>query len=304
MSNALKYILYCAFVWVLNSCKPRVPRYILSEKTMENVLYDYYLAKVMSEAQTNDSLSKNEYLKAVFQKYNVTTEEFDASLKWYTRHTEILYDVYKRLNIRFGDMEKILGNASSRGSLQSFTDRNKDTVNIWNGRNFYILSNAEGENRLSFSISLLEDSTCRPGDRYSFQWKMRYLKNISGGNREMDVCLVVTYENDSVFSRYERVWGDGQSRLNITTSDLLSVKNISGFIYLKETKETPLTYLFIEEPLLFRFKAKQKDVSNIVQEEDSVIKTRQNDSLMEIPAKVENGIIVRKRSTHRPISRQ
>ena len=113
-----------------------------------------------------------------------------------------------------------------------------------------------------------------------------------------------TYENDSVFSRYERVWGDGQSRLNITTSDLLSVKNISGFIYLKETKETPLTYLFIEEPLLFRFKAKQKDVSNIVQEEDSVIKTRQNDSLMEIPAKVENGIIVRKRSTHRPISRQ
>lgn len=237
------------------ACKPRVPSGILSEQQMEEVLYDYHLASSIIEYNGTDSLAACKYIDAVFKKHHITPAEFDSTLKWYTRNTEVMFDVYKRINMRYADMAQVLGSVNSRASSLASIVGNGDTANIWQGNAFYMLSNQEGQNRLFFTITA--DSSFFPRDRYVLQWKSEYIESKTSGPKEMDVYLAVRYENDSVSSRYERVWGSGGSKLTLIAADL-PIKEVLGFIYMKGDRKDPLTHLLITEPALIRFRQYKK----------------------------------------------
>ena len=88
--NAFTGIRYCT-KWVLIalvvavsmvSCKPSVPSEYIQKGKMENILFDYHLAKVMFEQEgKNDSLTLLAYQESIFEKYDVTRAEFDC--QWY-----------------------------------------------------------------------------------------------------------------------------------------------------------------------------------------------------------------------------
>ena len=67
-------------------CKPSIPKGIISPGDMEDILYDYHLARAMSNyVVNNDSREFNEtmYFQAMLKKHDVTEAEFDSSLVYY-----------------------------------------------------------------------------------------------------------------------------------------------------------------------------------------------------------------------------
>ncbi|MBR2863512.1 MAG: DUF4296 domain-containing protein, partial [Bacteroidaceae bacterium] len=77
-------LLFSFFVaGLLFSCKPGRPDGILSERKMENVLYDYHIAKALAQ-RSGDSIEQklSLYTQAVFQKHKVTEAVFDSSLRY------------------------------------------------------------------------------------------------------------------------------------------------------------------------------------------------------------------------------
>jgi hypothetical protein len=94
------------FVYVclaaLAACSGR-PAPVLSDRKMENVLFDLYLAQTaVSENPNiflNDSVRKQDLLQSVFQKHKISQATFDTSLVWYNAHI----DDYLKLNARLAE---------------------------------------------------------------------------------------------------------------------------------------------------------------------------------------------------------
>lgn len=68
---------------------------------MENLLYDYHIAKAMGDnLPYNENYKKVLYTDAVFNKYGTTKAVFDSSMVWYTRNMEVLAKVYEKVSKR------------------------------------------------------------------------------------------------------------------------------------------------------------------------------------------------------------
>ena len=86
-------LLFC-----LAGCKVKRPKEVFSEKKMEDILYDYHIAKAMGDnVSYTDNYKKALYMEYVFRKNGTTEEVFDSSMVWYTRNTEILSKIYENV---------------------------------------------------------------------------------------------------------------------------------------------------------------------------------------------------------------
>jgi hypothetical protein len=101
-----------AIFWTLaacffSACSTR-PSYVLSEKKMENVLYDLYLVEAAIEEHSftfnNDSAAKQDLLNSVFEKHKITAQKFDTSLVWYNQNMER----YLKINTKVGERLSVL----------------------------------------------------------------------------------------------------------------------------------------------------------------------------------------------------
>jgi len=118
---------------LFSACKNSRPSGVLSEGKMANLLYDYHVALALGQSNS-DSVDINTrlYTDAVLRKYDLTQADFDRSMEYYSRHSDALLAVYRRVNARFGTMENA-GGAAVPGS---------DGVNHWRGASGYLLSSA------------------------------------------------------------------------------------------------------------------------------------------------------------------
>lgn len=95
------------WVWLLGAafmvgCDKQVPEDIIQPDRMENILYDYHLSISMgNNLSYSDNYQKEAYKNYVFEKYHITEADFDSSMVWYTRHTEELAGLYKKVGERF-----------------------------------------------------------------------------------------------------------------------------------------------------------------------------------------------------------
>jgi hypothetical protein len=97
-----------SFVWIflvfLTACTGK-PGYVLSDRKMENVLFDLYIAETeINENSTvfyNDSAKKRDLLESVFRKHRVSQEKFDTSLVWYNAHIKQYMKINTRLTDRY-----------------------------------------------------------------------------------------------------------------------------------------------------------------------------------------------------------
>lgn len=91
------------WVWLLGAafmvgCGKQVPEDIIQPDRMENILYDYHLSISMgNNLSYSDNYQKEAYKNYVFEKYHITEADFDSSMVWYTRHTEELAGLYKKV---------------------------------------------------------------------------------------------------------------------------------------------------------------------------------------------------------------
>ena len=96
---------------IMAGCKDSVPDNIIQPGEMEDILYDYHVAQSMANGRVSDNLPYQErlYRDAVFKKYDITSADFDSSMVYYMRHTQILKGIYGNLAKRLSDDALKLG---------------------------------------------------------------------------------------------------------------------------------------------------------------------------------------------------
>ena len=222
-----------SFLASIASCKPSVPGEYLSEKEMENVLYDFHIAEAMANdnSRQDGDAAMITYREAVFKKHGITAAEFDSSMVYYTRHTRLLQKVYDKIADRL-DREAV-----ERGGQAGFTDltENADTTNVWKLSTAFVLSPYLATNRISFEIKA--DSSYHEGDRMVLDFDAQFL--YQDGMRDALVVLAVTYANDSVEYVNNSISTSSHYHMQIMNEGRLTIKAVRGFWMLSSDRAMP-----------------------------------------------------------------
>ena len=93
-----KFIGFLLGLFLLTACSQERPSYVLSDRRMEDVLYDLNLVENAINDNyavfSGDSARRQQLLDYVFQKHKITEQTFDTSLVWYNAHL----DKYMKIN--------------------------------------------------------------------------------------------------------------------------------------------------------------------------------------------------------------
>ena len=98
MKHILIIFAFVASVLATVGCKPSIPRQYIQPDVMAEILYDYHLADGVTTISTpGDTIALRADKANILAKYKVTEAEFDSSLVYYERHTQMFEGGYKRL---------------------------------------------------------------------------------------------------------------------------------------------------------------------------------------------------------------
>lgn len=267
-------------VFLLAGCKPSIPGDIISQGKMEDILYDYHLA--MSMANTNgvgDGEKAIIYREAVLRKYDVTAAEFDSSLFYYMRHTELLHKIYNNLGDRLNDEAIALGaNANDMRRFGELTSSG-DTTNVWNGSTALVFSPLKPVNYYTFEM--VADTSYHKGDCIMLDFESHFI--YQDGMRDGLAVLAVQFSNDSVASQVMHVQSSQHYSLQVEDRDRIGIKKIKGYFLLSDgsyafdnSSSTTMKLMFLEKIRMIRMhkKAMPAETSPTVKDSEDSMKNQ------------------------------
>ncbi len=241
----------CLTAILFTSCKPTLPKGILDEEEMEDVLFDYYMAKSMAaQAKDSSAYKMRQYTQSVYEKHGLTEEEFNTSTKYYAKHANKLYTIYKQLDKRFG---MIVPSGGLHSSFSSFTKAG-DTVNVWQARPLWLLSSL-GDNRQAFKLEC--DSTYLPGDKLIWRFSTSWL--YKEANKSASAVIAVTYANDSTAAVSRGLYNANAQEVSIVLGKEKPV-SVSGLIYQNAVWTPQPQILEISNISLIKYRAQKAKV--------------------------------------------
>lgn len=237
----------------LAACSADMPEGIPDEQTMEEILYDYHLAQALSDNGLPESVSKENdyriseayYTKAALAKHGMTNDDFDKALMWYSRHSEKLFDIYKRLN------ERVAAEAGSStgGNGGAYAGAaSSDTTDIWQGGRSYLLSST-GQNYVAYEQTA--DTAIHAGDLLTLHFIPSWVYR--EGRKAAIAQLALVYENDSVAVTMSDVYNDRPKELSISVGKM-PLKIVRVFIYQQATWSEKPKLLVLSGVSLVRFR--------------------------------------------------
>lgn len=204
-----------------------MPEDIIQPDRMENILYDYHLSISMgNNLSYSDNYQKEAYKNYVFEKYHITEADFDSSMVWYTRHTEELAGLYKKVGERFRSEKKRMQELLALREDKPAASLPGDTVDVWYDRKLYWLTDVPLANKVTFEIPA--DSNFKAKD--AFLWSADYIF-LSEGERRATMGFNILFDNDSVVGRVKDITCSGVQTLYIKPDSAFAIKSVSGFIY-------------------------------------------------------------------------
>ena len=230
MHKQQAFILLFLSILFLLSCGR--PSWVLSEKQMENVLFDVHIA----DAEISDNYmdfrteqQKQELYASVFKKHNITREQFDTSLVWYGKNLSKYLEIYNRLDTRYTTLSDSITAKIDRQRIQSIAS---DRVNRWEMSKAFMLTSQAGKNTISFDIDTTKLS---PKEYYEFMF------NVLGITDSIS-APVVTFGvefPDFIFVEKKKITDNGLFSISIPPMDSITVDptHLFGFIYLPVRKE-------------------------------------------------------------------
>lgn len=253
------------------ACKLEIPKSVLPEKKMEDFLYDYHIAKSMGdEIPYNERYKRAIYVRSVYKKHNITSEEFDSSMVWYTRNLDVLSRVYDRVNKRLEQEKEAIDYLVSIREDRPMTSKQGDSIDVWAWRTNYKLSSSPLYNKLTFLLP--SDSNFH--DRDTLIWQATYLfKDISGNDSLFMfpiMSLQAVYENDSTVYAMDEVKEDGQKQLLVYADTLGKLKEVRGAIYIPMSDSLLYEY-FVSDVKLMRYHAQDSlSIDSLALEVDTI----------------------------------
>lgn len=226
------FIPFVMLAWFFVQCtSDKAP---IDKETMENILYDYYVASAVAQvnqAANRDSMSYiiQAYFNAALHKYGVTKELFDEAMLYYQRNSlenkEIYDNLHERLLAETGGEDASL----SEDKYAMLTEKG-DSAKIWNGVSSMLLYAKPPLNRNDFSIKC--DSALHPGDKLELYFNSMLIAQ--EGSRDLTVLIALDYENDSIGQTVRHVNSNGKTEISVITDKSHKVRRIFGFFTLLE----------------------------------------------------------------------
>ena len=245
-----------ALLFCVSSCKPSLPRGVLSKGKMTDILYDYHLALAMAHMDDNGDRGQSlAYREAVLRKHDVTSAEFDSSMVYYMRHTELLEDVYKDLTDRYNNEITAMGGSAKEGGEFANLSATGDTANVWNLATSMVFMPVKPFNSTSFDIKV--DSTFHKGDRLMLDFDAQFI--YQDGMRNGVAMLAVQFGNDSIAQRTIMIQSTQHYSVELSDADSLGIKSVKGYFMLMNddngmgvSSQTTLKLMFLEHIKLIR----------------------------------------------------
>lgn len=245
-----------ALLFCVSSCKPSLPSGVLSKGKMTDILYDYHLALAMAHMDDNGDKGQNlAYREAVLRKHDVTSAEFDSSMVYYMRHTELLEDVYKDLTDRYNNEITAMGGSAKEGGEFANLSATGDTANVWNLATSMVFMPVQPFNSTSFDIKV--DSTFHKGDRLMLDFDAQFI--YQDGMRNGVAMLAVQFGNDSIAQRTIMIQSTQHYSVELSDADSLGIKSVKGYFMLMNddngtgvSSQTTLKLMFLEHIKLIR----------------------------------------------------
>lgn len=245
-----------ALLFCVSSCKPSLPSGVLSKGKMTDILYDYHLALAMAHMDDNGDKGQSlAYREAVLRKHDVTSAEFDSSMVYYMRHTELLEDVYKDLTDRYNNEITAMGGSAKEGGEFANLSATGDTANVWNLATSMVFMPVQPFNSTSFDIKV--DSTFHKGDRLMLDFDAQFI--YQDGMRNGVAMLAVQFGNDSIAQRTIMIQSTQHYSVEFSDDDLLGIKSVKGYFMLMNgdngtgvSSQTTLKLMFLEHIKLIR----------------------------------------------------
>ena len=232
MNNKFRFhlCLVCIVVFAVAGCKVKRPSDVISESKMENLLYDYHLAKSMGDnLPYSENYKKALYIDAVFKKYGTTQAAFDSSMVWYTRNTEILSKIYDKVKKRLKDEQELVGDLIAKRDKKPKMTKQGDSIDVWPWQRMVRLTGEMMDNQYVFTLPT--DSNYK--DRDTLVWEVRYRflePMLADSLRGVTMAMQVIYEKDTI-NHWKTVTEPGVQQIRLFADTLGSMKEIKGFIY-------------------------------------------------------------------------
>lgn len=218
------------------ACKVKRPDGVIAESQMEELLYDYHLARSMGDnLPVSDNYKKALYIQSVFQKYDVTQAEFDSSMVWYTRHTDILAKIYEKINDRLKEEQASINHMVAIRDKKSPVSQPGDSVELWFMEQVSCLTNAQDNNKISFVIPADVNSQ----DRDALVWKASFFYPSKAGKAmpETYMAMQMIYRNDSVITSSRKITRSGEQEVRLQSDTLGALREVRGYIYFEGGKD-------------------------------------------------------------------
>lgn len=255
-------------------CKVKRPDEVLPESTMENLLYDYHIAKAMGDnLPYSENYKKVLYTDAVFKKHGTNKAEFDSSMVWYTRNTEVLAKVYEKVSKRLKAEQTVINHLISIRDKKPMTSEPGDSIDVWAWQRLKRLTGMPTDNKLTFVLP--SDSNFKERDTLVWEVRYRFAEGMPDSTLAALMAMQITFSNDSIISEMKTVTSSGVESICLHSDTLGPIKEIKGFIYYPRV-ENPRT-LITDQITLMRYHS----TDSLYASNDSL----QNDSLKLIPAK-------------------
>lgn len=228
-----KLFFIVALVECIISCRPGIPGRYLQTDEMVDILYDYHLAEGIIQGNGDtDTLAMRIFKASILRKHDVSVAEFDSSMVYYTRHTQLLEDVYTKLANRLDKESTAHGVA---GSALGGLSIGSDTANVWNAAKAFVLSPNPVTNRYTFELKA--DSSYHAGDCLILDFNAQFL--YQDGVRDASVVLAVTYANDSTEYTNAMLSSSSRYRLQLSDTERRGIKMVRGFWLLSSDNSLP-----------------------------------------------------------------
>lgn len=230
MRKVYTYTLLFFTLFGIISCQVERPQTVLSDNKMEEVLYDYHIAKAMGEKISQQEKYKRIlYVENVFRKHNITQADFDTSMAWFSRNPEIIHQIYEnvknKLKIHKDEINELLALQENKSSMTP----EGDSVNIWNKQNTYLLTSMPLNNRLNFSIPY--DPNFHQRDSLKWYINFHFIKEYPDTTSAPIMAMQIVYRNDSIKALSRKIKENGPQMICLQNDTIGEFKEIQGFVY-------------------------------------------------------------------------
>ena len=249
--KVIPHIILLVFVFSLIGCKETRPENVIPEAEMENLLYDYHIAKSLGEDLSfNENYKKAIYINAVFNKHGITEAEFDSSMIWYTRHADELSKIYDNVSVRFKSKQTVINQLIAIRDKKPMTSEAGDSIDVWAWKRIAHLSNHSFNN--NFKFVLPSDSNFKERDEIVWKANFHFANKLKSDSSYLPLmAMQIVYDNDSIISNLINVNKNGFNELRLSSDTLGKIREVKGFIYIPSEQQD--VNLMINEISMHRY---------------------------------------------------